>query len=72
LKTKDEGIYQSFYASLLEMNVPVHKLVSVTTDGAPAMIRESGGSIGLCENRSRFPGLLFAIASIISKLWRQQ
>jgi pyruvoyl-dependent arginine decarboxylase (PvlArgDC) len=36
-KTRGEDICQSFYASLLEMNVLNHKLVSVTTDGAQAM-----------------------------------
>jgi hypothetical protein len=56
-KTKGEDIFQSFYASLLEMNVPIHKLVSVTTDDAPAMTSENVGLIGLCKKRSRFSRL---------------
>jgi hypothetical protein len=33
---------------LLEMNVPDYKLVSITTDGAPAMTNENSGFIGHC------------------------
>jgi hypothetical protein len=47
-KTRGEDAFQSFYASLLEIKLPIHKLVSVTTEGAPAMITENVGSIGLC------------------------
>jgi hypothetical protein len=47
--------FQSFCTNLLEMNVPIHKLVSVTTDGAPAMINEDVGLIGLCKGDRGFP-----------------
>jgi hypothetical protein len=56
-KTRGEDIFQSFYASLLEMNVTIHKLMSITTDGAPAMTSENVGLTGLCKKRSRFPRL---------------
>jgi hypothetical protein len=46
-KTRGEDIFQSFYTSLLEINVPIHKLVSITTDGPPAMTSENVGLIGL-------------------------
>jgi hypothetical protein len=36
-KTRGEDIFQSVYASLLEMNVPFHELVSIITNGTPAM-----------------------------------
>jgi hypothetical protein len=55
LKTVLEDIFQSFYASLLEMNVPIHKLVSVTTDGAPAMASENVGLIPLWKKVLAFP-----------------
>jgi hypothetical protein len=38
------------------MNVHIRKLVSVTTDGAPAMTREHVGVIGLCRNNPFLPG----------------
>jgi hypothetical protein len=53
-KTTDD-IFQSFYANLLEMNVPNHKLVSMTIDGALAMTSENVGLIGLCKEDSAFP-----------------
>ena len=32
-KTTGEHVFKNFYASLLGMNAPIHKLVSVATDG---------------------------------------
>jgi hypothetical protein len=37
------------------MNVPIHKLGSFTTDGAPAMTSENVGLIGLCKKDPTFP-----------------
>jgi hypothetical protein len=54
-KTRGEDIFQSFYASLLEMNVPIYKLVSVTTDGASAITSENVGLIGLCRKDPTSP-----------------
>jgi len=36
-KTTGEDRFKNFYASFLGMNIPIHKVVSVTTDGVPAM-----------------------------------
>jgi hypothetical protein len=52
-KTRGEDIFQSFYASLLEMNVSIHKFVSFTTDGTPAMTSEYVGLIGFQERDVR-------------------
>jgi hypothetical protein len=54
-KTRGEDIFRSFHASLLKMNVPIHKLVSITTDGAPAMTNENVGLTGLCKKDPAFP-----------------
>jgi hypothetical protein len=71
-ETRGEDIFQSFYASLLEMNVPIHKLVSITTDGAPAMTSENVGLVGLCK-KDPFPRLfLVTTVSFISKLYVQK
>jgi hypothetical protein len=39
------------------MNVPIHKLVLVTTDGAAAMTSGNVGLIGLCKKRFFYPRL---------------
>jgi hypothetical protein len=65
-KTRGEDIFQSCYASLLYMNAPIHKLGSITTDGAPAMTSEN--VIGLCL-RARSQTFFAAIESLISKLY---
>jgi hypothetical protein len=48
-KTREEDISQSFYASTLEMNIPIHKLVSVTTNGAPTTNSKNNGLRGFCK-----------------------
>jgi hypothetical protein len=42
-KIRSEELFQSFYASLLEINVPIHKLESVTKGGATAMTSKKVG-----------------------------
>ncbi|OCT57256.1 hypothetical protein XELAEV_18003767mg, partial [Xenopus laevis] len=56
-KTRGKDIYQAFKAYVQQLNVPLHKLVSITTDGAPAMIGSKLGFISLCKNDPAF--LLF-------------
>jgi hypothetical protein len=53
-KTRGEEIFQSSYDILLEMKVPVHKLVSVTTEGTSAMSSENISLTGLCKKDSCF------------------
>jgi hypothetical protein len=47
--TRNEELLQSFYANLLEVDVSIHKLESITKDGAPAMTSENVGLICLCN-----------------------
>jgi hypothetical protein len=54
-KPRGEHILQNFYASSLEMNIPLHKFVSVTTDGATAMPSENAGLLRLWWGESAFP-----------------
>jgi len=54
-KTTGEDTFQNFYASLLEMNVPIHKLVSVTTDDIPAMTSENVCLTELCKKDPTLP-----------------
>jgi hypothetical protein len=48
------GKTQSFYASLLEMEVSIHKLLPVTTNGAPVVTIENAGLIWLCKQDPAF------------------
>jgi len=64
VRNTGEDIFKNFYASnygicikasrlfadFLEMNIPTHKPVSVTIDGALAMTSEHLGLIGLAKN----------------------
>ena len=36
-RTRGEDIYNVFKSYVRENNIPMHKLVAITTDGAPAM-----------------------------------
>jgi len=53
LQWKTRG--EKLYGSLLEINVPIHKLVSITTYGVPAMTNKNVGLIGLCKKDRTFP-----------------
>jgi hypothetical protein len=39
---------------VLEVNVPIHNLVSVIADGVPATTNENASLIGLCKNTSSY------------------
>lgn len=54
-KTRGEYTFEGFYASLLEVDTPVHKLVLMATDGAPATTNEKADLIELCKKKCRFP-----------------
>jgi hypothetical protein len=45
LETKE--LFQTFFANLLEMDVSIHKLESITKDGAPAITSGNVSLIGL-------------------------
>jgi hypothetical protein len=53
--SRGENIFQSFDASLLQMNIPIHKLLSVTADSAPVVTNESVGLTGLYKKVPVFP-----------------
>ncbi|TWW74443.1 SCAN domain-containing protein 3 [Takifugu flavidus] len=60
LKTTTRGvdIYNAVKEFLVEKKVPLEKLVSVTTDGAPAMSGRHTGSIVHCKGDTEFPNFL--------------
>ncbi|CAM4361987.1 unnamed protein product [Leuciscus chuanchicus] len=60
LKTTTRGvdIYAAVKKYFMEKNVPFEKLVSVTTDGAPAMTGQHAGFVALCRGDPDFPKFL--------------
>ena len=60
LKTTTRGVdvYTAVKSFFVEKKVPLEKLVSVTTDGAPAMTGRHAGFIAQCKGDSDFPSFL--------------
>ncbi|XP_062998575.1 general transcription factor II-I repeat domain-containing protein 2-like [Elgaria multicarinata webbii] len=54
-KTRGEDIFQTFRSYATEINLPLHKLSSITTDGAPAMVGCIDGFIAHCQKDETFP-----------------
>ncbi|GLV31379.1 hypothetical protein CBL_20013 [Carabus blaptoides fortunei] len=57
-RTRGVDIFRAFKNMLNVLKVPLFKLVSITTDGAPAMIGRINGFISLCQNEDEFPAFL--------------
>ncbi|KAK0154682.1 General transcription factor II-I repeat domain-containing protein 2 [Merluccius polli] len=56
--TKAVDIYEAMKRYFTEKNIPLEKLVSVTTDGAPAMTGRHSGFIARCRRDPDFPRFL--------------
>uniref|UniRef100_A0A1A7ZIQ2 Uncharacterized protein n=1 Tax=Nothobranchius furzeri TaxID=105023 RepID=A0A1A7ZIQ2_NOTFU len=56
--TRGVDIYNTVKSFLVEKKVPLEKLVSMTTDGAPAMIGRHAGFIAHCKGDTDFPTFL--------------
>ena len=54
---RGEDIYKALNECLLRNGIDMKKLISVTTDGAPAMMGRRIGLIGLLMADNDFPGL---------------
>ena len=52
--TRGEDIFQSFNNFIAKTQLPVHKLVSITTDGAQAMVGRVNGFIAKCREDDAF------------------
>jgi len=55
--TRGEDIYKALKECLLRSSIDMKKLISFTTDGAPAMVGRRIGLIGLLMADNDFPGL---------------
>ncbi|XP_072769214.1 general transcription factor II-I repeat domain-containing protein 2-like [Nerophis lumbriciformis] len=57
-QTRGEDIFQSFKNFMEKTQLPVYKLMSITTDGAPAMVGRLNGFIAKCRQDDDFPDFL--------------
>lgn len=57
-KTRGEDIYSAFKKYIQENKIPIHKVVSMTTDGAPSMTGSINGFLALCVRDKDFPNFL--------------
>ncbi|RXN37666.1 general transcription factor II-I repeat domain-containing 2A-like protein [Labeo rohita] len=56
--TRGEDIFQAFMEFVNKTQLPLFKLISITTDGAPAMVGRTNGFIALCKQSEYFPDFL--------------
>lgn len=56
--TRGEDIFQTFKNFVDKTQLPMFKLVSITTDGAPAMVGRCNGFIAKCKEEDAFPDFL--------------
>lgn len=57
-RTTGQEIFNYFYSFIKKLNVPLHNLVAITTDGAKAMTGQVNGFIALCRQHDDFPDFL--------------
>lgn len=57
-KTRGLDIFTEFKAYISKIKLPLYKLVSMTTDGAPAMTGIHNGFIALCHKDEDFPDFI--------------
>lgn len=53
--TRGEDVYNTFKSFITEYGLPIEKLASITTDGAPSMVGKHKGFIKLCSDDETFP-----------------
>ncbi|CAL9685305.1 unnamed protein product [Knipowitschia caucasica] len=56
--TRGEDIFNAFMELVTKIKLPLFKLISMTTDGAPAMTGRTNGFIALCKDSESFPDIL--------------
>ena len=57
-RTIGEDVHNKFKRYVTEKNIPIKKLVSITTDGAQAMLGVNAGFIALCRNYPEIPSFV--------------
>ena len=54
-RTRGEDVYNAFKDYVRDYKIPLHKIVAMTTDGAPAMLGVHSGFVSLCRKEENFP-----------------
>lgn len=62
--TRGKDIYDSFINFLKNYELPLYKLASITTDGAPCMTGKTNGFVAFCRANNDFPSF-FSVHCII-------
>ncbi|XP_069599634.1 general transcription factor II-I repeat domain-containing protein 2-like [Ranitomeya imitator] len=57
--TRGDDLFKSFTEFTKEKNLPMHKLISVCTDGAPSMVGKNKGFVALLREHEKRPILSF-------------
>ena len=57
--TRGEDTFQAFINFANKTKLPLVKIISITTDGAPAMVGSSNGFIALCKQNNSFPNFIY-------------
>ncbi|GFX98669.1 uncharacterized protein TNCV_1502471 [Trichonephila clavipes] len=57
-KTRVEDVYCAFKKYIEEKNIPIYKVVSMTTDRAPSMTGTVNGFLAMCMRDDDFPHFL--------------
>ncbi|XP_049444494.1 general transcription factor II-I repeat domain-containing protein 2-like [Epinephelus fuscoguttatus] len=56
--TRGEDVFNAFMEFVNKRQLPLFKLISITTDGAPVMVGHTSGFIALCKKSESFPDIL--------------
>ena len=57
-RTRGEDTFNAFLKFAKDSNLPLSKLVAITTDGAPSMTGRNNGFLSLCAKNESFPKFL--------------
>nr|XP_022908263.1 general transcription factor II-I repeat domain-containing protein 2A-like [Onthophagus taurus] len=55
---RGEDIFTTFVTFTKKTKLPLHKLVSISTDGAPCMVGRKNGFLALCRQNEQFPDFI--------------
>lgn len=69
-RTRGEDIYKVFLNFVIQYELPIHKLVSITADGAPSITGNQNEFVALCRTNSLH--FSHSIVSFCDKFYAQK